>query len=104
MILPVVVQKQLQINAAITEVVKLLAPSVIRIRYDVGEDWSGDPAIFFRVVLSDEASRGSNRRDITTQVVTKLSEILDFQSMGIFAYFNFRGQSEQAEMKDPAWA
>jgi hypothetical protein len=29
---------------------------VVRIRHSFGEDWSGDPAIYFRIVLSDEAS------------------------------------------------
>ena len=28
---------------------------VVRIRHSFDEDWSGDPAIFFRVVLSDDA-------------------------------------------------
>ena len=42
---------------AINEVERCLAPDVVRIRYDIGEDWSGQWAIFFRVVLTDEAAR-----------------------------------------------
>ena len=34
-----------------------LAPDVVHIRYDIGEDWSGQWAIFFRVVLNDNAAR-----------------------------------------------
>ena len=34
-----------------------LAPDVVRIRFNVGEDWTGDPALFFRVVLTDKASK-----------------------------------------------
>src|SRR5712672_3048101 len=104
MILPIAIQAQPQINAAITEVVRLLSPAVIRIRYDIGEDWSGDSAIFFRVLLSDEATRENSLRDISKKVERELSERLDVQSMGMFAYFNFRSQSEQAELNDPAWA
>jgi hypothetical protein len=44
--------KQSEINAAVSEVLRLLAPDVVHIRYDIGEDWSGDWAIFFRVVLA----------------------------------------------------
>ncbi len=33
-----------------------LAPDVVRIRLNIAQDWSGDPAIYFRVILSDEAS------------------------------------------------
>jgi hypothetical protein len=54
---PSAVAKQPQINAAVSEVVRLLTPDVVHIRYDIGQDWSGDWAIFFRVLLSDEASR-----------------------------------------------
>jgi len=48
--------KQPQINAAVTDVVKELSPSVKKIRFDIGQDWSGQWAIFFRVLLSDDAS------------------------------------------------
>jgi hypothetical protein len=34
-----------------------LAPDVIRTRYEIDEDWSGQWAIFFRIVLTDEARR-----------------------------------------------
>jgi hypothetical protein len=34
-----------------------LAPDVVSISFRVGRDWSDDPAIYFRVVLSDEASK-----------------------------------------------
>jgi hypothetical protein len=75
----------------------------VYIRYDIGRDWSGDWAIFFRVLLADEASRGNNLRTVTKQIVRMMSERLDFEGMGVIPYFNFRSQSEQAEMRDPAW-
>jgi len=43
-------------NEPVASVVQQLRPDVIDIRYDLGEDWSGDWAIYSRVVLSDEAS------------------------------------------------
>ena len=103
MSLPTVVAKQQEVNAAIAQVVNQLAPQVVHIRYDIGLDWSGDGAIFFRVLLSDEASTGNNLRTVTTQVERMLSERLDFEGMGVFSYFNFRSQSEQAAMREPAW-
>jgi len=101
---PAAIAKQPQINAEITEVVRLLAPDIVHIRYDIGQDWSGDWSIFFRVLLSDEASRENNLRRVTKQVVGKISERLDFSGLGLIPYFNFRSQSEQAEMREPAWA
>jgi hypothetical protein len=101
--LPSVVAKQQQVNATIAQVINQLAPHVVHIRYDIGRDWSGDWAIFFRVLLSDEASTGNNLRTVTTQVERMMSERLDFEGMGVISYFNFRSQSEQAAMREPAW-
>jgi hypothetical protein len=54
---PSAVTKQSKIQAAINQVERSLAPDVVRIRYEIGEDWIGEWAIFFRVVLSDEAAK-----------------------------------------------
>lgn len=66
---PLALGKQLQINAAVADVVKELPPWVRHIRYDIAQDWSGQLAIFFRVLLSDEASKTGRLRDVTTRVV-----------------------------------
>jgi hypothetical protein len=100
---PLAVAKQPEINAAVSEVVRLLAPDVVHIRYDIGQDWSGDWAIFFRVVLSDDASR-TRLHEVATKVVHRLADRLDFSSMGLFAYHNFRSVSEQAVLREEAWA
>jgi hypothetical protein len=102
MYLPSADTKQ-QVSAAVSEVVRLLAPDVVHIRYDIAQDWSGDWAIFFRVLLSDEASK-KRLRDVARQVVWRLSERLDFQSMGLFPYHNFRSVSEQEVLREEAWA
>ena len=100
---PVAIGKQPEINAAVSEVVRLLEPDVVHIRYDIGEDWSGDWAIFCRVVLSDDASR-TRLRKVATDVVSRLGELLDFSSMGLLPYHNFRSVSEQAVLREEAWA
>jgi hypothetical protein len=41
-----------------------LVPDVVRIRFTEAQDWSGDPAIYFRVTLSDEASRRDRLADV----------------------------------------
>jgi hypothetical protein len=100
---PSAVTKQSEIQAAIDQVERSLAPDVVRIRYEIGEDWSGEWAIFFRVVLSDDAAR-RRLRDVATKVVWGLARQLDFPSMGVFPYHNFRSVSEQAALQEPAWA
>ena len=103
MYLPSAVTKQSEIQAAINQVERSLAPDVVRIRYDIGEDWSGQWAIFFRVVLTDDAAK-RRLRDVATKVVWGLARQLDFPGMNVFPYHNFRSESEQAVLQEEAWA
>src|SRR3954453_2609963 len=103
MYVPSAVTKQSEIQAAVDEVERSLAPDVVRIRYEIGEDWSGQWAIFFRVVLTDDAAR-RGLREVATRVVRGLARQLDFPAMGVFPYHNFRSVSEQAALQEPAWA
>ncbi len=104
MYLPIAVTKQPQIAAAIDAVVAELSPAVQRINYDIAQDWSGQWGIFFRVLLSDEAASRNRLRDVATSVVWRMSDHLDLPTLGLFPYFDFRSQSEQAALNEPAWA
>jgi hypothetical protein len=80
------------------------APNVVRIRYHTGFDWNGDPAIFFRILLSDHASRLENLGEIAQRVRRELFD--DFYRLGEsehIAYSTFRSKSEQDNLKDPQW-
>ena len=100
---PVAASKQEAVKAAIDEVVEAFAPNVIYIRYNFDEDWIGDPAIYFRVLLSDEASKEENRHTIAVRIRRMLDDRLDFREMG-YSYVRFRSLSEQQMMKDLDWA
>src|SRR5277367_5512848 len=100
---PPAVTKQAEIEAAIVRVQQAVGPDVVRIRYEIGEDWSGQWAIFFRIVLTDDAAR-LRLRDVAPRVVWGLAQQLDFPGMAVFPYHNFRSVSEQAMLQEPAWA
>jgi hypothetical protein len=104
MIAPIALVKQPQIDAVIAEVVEELSPSVRHIRYDIHENWAGELALFIRVVLSDEASNRENMHELTELVRNRVWEKLDLPNLGLFPYFNFRSESQQAELKSPEWA
>ena len=93
-----------KIEKAVARSAKSLAPDVVRIRYNLGEDWSGSGAVFFRVVLSDNASRPSHLREIATRVKSTVFNAVKPDELGLEAYFNFRSASEQAELKELIWA
>ena len=100
---PSAVTKQVEIEAAISRVEQSIGADLVRIRYEIGEDWSGRWAIFFRIVLTDDAAR-HRLRDVAPRVVWGLAQQLDFPGMGVFPYHNFRSVSEQAMLQEPAWA
>jgi hypothetical protein len=87
----------------INEIARGLAPDVVRIRSSVAQDWSGHPAIYFRVILSDEASREDRLSDVTGRVRATLFDELELGALDHIPYFRFRSQSEQAKLQDKAW-
>lgn len=91
------------LRATVEAAAHSLSPDVVRIRYTVGEDWRGDPAIHFHVVLSDAASRRCALPAVTNRVEAALHAKLDFDAMGLYPYHNYRSVSEQAQVRDPDW-
>jgi hypothetical protein len=103
MYVPSAFSKRSEIEAAIREVEMDLAPDVVRIRYEIGRDWSDQWSIFFRIVLPDDAAK--NRiREMRSKVVRGLADRLDFAGLGVYSYHNFRSVSEQARVREEAWA
>ncbi len=81
--LPSAITKQSEIQAAIDQVERSLSPDVVRIRYEIGEDWSGQWALFFRIVLSDDAAR-RRLREVAGKVVWGLGSASGFPRHGCF--------------------
>jgi hypothetical protein len=95
-----------QLTSVVDKAIRKLGKEVVRVRYNIGEDHSGDPSMFFRIVLSDAASREDTLMKVTKRIKTILyEEIHPIENWGLFPYFNFRSKSEQAERKgkDPGW-
>lgn len=70
-------------------------------RYTVDDDWSGDPAIFFWITLSDEAADRKVLRETSRHVRDFIAQRLDpVGQWGLIPYFNFRSQSEQAKLNE----
>jgi hypothetical protein len=95
---------QAQLDEAINHLKPTLGPDVVSLRYTLGEDWSGDPAIFFRIVLSDRASRRDQLYNATYQIENAITQRLEpLEEWGVLPYFHYRSQSEQAARQEEAW-
>ena len=75
--------------------------AMVNWRYTIGEDWSGDPAIFFWITLSDEAAKRRNLQDATRQIIDLVNQQVNpLGQWGLIPYFSFRNQSEQARLRE----
>jgi hypothetical protein len=82
----------------------VVIPGVVKWRYAFENDWSGDPAIFFWVILTDEASKPQNLPQAKAGFIAMINDHVDLPGeWGLIPYFNFRSRFEQAELKDEVY-
>ena len=91
---------------------QMFPEDIEHIRYTVKEDWTGDPSIFFRILLKDKgdviAQTARHRDDsfravfaFTKRIENELRAAVD--DLHLPVYFDFRLVSEQREINEPAW-
>jgi len=79
-------------------------PGVVQWRYTFENDWSGDPAVFFWVTVTDEASKPQKLRQVKGAFIATINKHVDLPGeWGLIPYFSFRSRSEQAELKDEVY-
>jgi len=98
------VVKQPEIGRRVRAIERRLARDVVRIRPAITLNSTGDEAIFFRIVLSDEASRENRLQEVTKRVEAELLKAIPLDKFGLYQYYNYRSASEQALLKEPAWS
>ena len=87
-----------------TALARPLGRDVVRLRYTLGEDWTGDPSIFFNIVLTDPASRPDQLRSATNQVTQAIEEALEPDAQwGVHPYYSFRSASRGPALQEEAW-
>ena len=90
----------------VDEVAKKFPTEVVRIRHSFSRDWDGDPAIYFRIVVTDEAVKRQTLSSLTQRIEDALiKDLALYQSEYslYIPYFNFRTRSEQQRSNDPQW-
>ena len=78
---------------------------VIRIRHELDYDSTGDPAVYFRILMPDSSLTKDKLLRATDDVANVLARDLHPEEQwGVNPYFTFRAQSEQEAMQEPSWA
>ena len=105
-IVPRALVRQSEFDSAVAEVERILVPQVVRLRYTIGHDWTGEPSVFFKVTLSDAAASALDQLSTVSQHVSSVidRQIQPQEQWDVLPYFKFRSQSEQSQLNEPAWA
>lgn len=99
MYVPTALVQQTEFQSAVQQAAKLLGPHVVDVSWTLGNDWSGEPAVFFMVILSNAGSRRDQLLGTTSQVSNAITQMVQpFEQWGVLPYFNFRSESEQAKI------
>ena len=95
---------QAQLGDIIAQAAKHLGPEVVHVAYSLGPDSTGEPSLFFRILLDDAYIREDTIADLTRRIATTLFDcIRPVENWGLRPYFNFRSKSEQERSQDPEW-
>jgi hypothetical protein len=87
---------QPQFLAAVAEATGALEPDVVAVTPTLGNDWNGESAVFFQVILADGIPRAQLlplSRQISQSIVRQVQPL---EEWGVLPYFDFVTQSEQA--------
>ena len=104
-IVPAGLVHQGQLNSEIDGAVQKFGPDVAHVFYSLGEDSTGEAAIFFRIVLTDSAAKEENLTSVTSRIARLVyDEVRPLENWGLYPYFYYRSQSEWQNRYDPEWS
>jgi|SRR5271166_672360 len=90
----------------VDEVAKKFPGEIARIKHSFSQDWDGDPAIYFKILVTDEALVRHPLLELTHRIKDALIKDLALftsEYSVYIPYFNFRTKAEQDRLKDPQW-
>ena len=94
-----------QLDEEIQKAIRKLGPEVINVTYQLRPDSTGEPAIFFRIVLTDVAAQEDVLLESTRRIETMLiDEIQPIENWGRHPFFNYSTRPEQQRRKNLEWA
>jgi hypothetical protein len=102
---PTAFAQQAQFRETVNRAAQQLRPHVIDLTFTLGNDWSGEPAVFFMVILSNAASQRDHLLKTTNQVSNAIVQLVQpMEQWGVLPYFNFRSEAEQTKINQQSLA
>jgi hypothetical protein len=95
---------QAQLGDIIAQAAKNLGREVAHVAYGLGPDSTGEPSLFFRILLADAYIREDTIADLKSRIAAALFDAIQpIENWGLRPYFDFRSRSEQDRRPDPHW-
>ena len=92
------------IDAAVRRVEDLFSPQVVQIQYTLENNHYGDPAITFRILVTDDAAHDIDQLyELSEKISKTLTNEAHTYEIGLDAHFSYRTVSEQKKLPDPMW-
>jgi hypothetical protein len=94
---------QTELENEVSKAAKALDTGEVRdVQFSLGTDSSGEPAIFFGILLTPYASQDSRLADVSGRVATLLFDTIQpYNRWGLQPYFNFT--SDRTHYGNPDW-
>jgi hypothetical protein len=91
---------------AITRIASGLPHQVISVNPTLGNDWNGEPAVYFQIIIADNSVPRSHLLAFTKEISQSIvHQLRPLEEWGLLPYFNFLTQSDAARMgHQPSWA
>ena len=91
--------------AAIARVANGLPQPVLSVTPTLGTDWNGEPAVYFQIIIADNAVPRPELLEFTKKISQAIVQhVRPVEEWGVLPYFNFLTQSDAARMPQPTWA
>jgi hypothetical protein len=68
-------------------------PLITRIEHHLAFDWSGEPAIFLNVILSEDRRDEATLKKLANNLRLDLLRVIHAEDIGLHSYLNFVSQS-----------
>lgn len=91
------------IESAVRKVEKEFSPDVVRINHSFRQDSLDLPAVYFRILVRDEAAPIDHLNGLAQRISKALRNEARTDENDLNAYFRYRRVSEQQKLQDPAW-
>ena len=96
MYIPRAFAQQPRFFAAVARAAASLQPNVLSVTPKLGDDWNGESAVFFEIVLTDGIPR-AQLVPITKQISRAIvQQVQPLEKWGVLPYFDYLTKSEQA--------